>query len=96
MLHSMGHWQKTVHGYSGIRAPLHERLYALLRNFPDDASLDELARLGVRFVVVHTEFYAPGEWAQVGARIDENSSRLQLAYAAGTGRVYSLRLPATQ
>jgi hypothetical protein len=96
MLHSTGHWQKTVHGYSGIRAPLHERLYVLLRNFPDDASLDELARLGVRFVVVHTEFYPPGEWAQVGARIDQYSSRLQLEYAAGKGRVYSLSPPAQQ
>jgi len=96
MLHSMGHWQKTVHGYSGIRAPLHERLYALLRNFPDGASLEELARLDVRYVVVHTELYAPGEWAQVEARIDRYAGRLQLEYAAGSGRVYSLRPSATQ
>ena len=30
MLHSTAHWQKTVHGYSGIRAPLHDGLYVLL------------------------------------------------------------------
>jgi len=96
MLHSMGHWQKTVHGYSGIRAPLHDRLYVLLRGFPDAASLDELARLDVRYVVVHTELYPPGEWEQVAARIDRYGSRLQLEHVAGTGRVYSLHPPAPQ
>ena len=27
MLHSMAHWQKTVHGYSGLRPPLHYELF---------------------------------------------------------------------
>jgi hypothetical protein len=93
MLHSMAHWQKTVHGYSGIRAPLHDRLYVLLRNFPDEASLDELGRLGVRYVIVHTELYPLGEWEHVAARIDGYGRRLQLEHVAGTGRVYSLRRP---
>jgi len=96
MLHAMGHWQRTVHGYSGIRAPLHDRLYALLRNFPDPASLDELARLDVRYVVVHTELYPPGEWEQVSARIDGHGSRLRLEHVAGTGRIYSVQRPLSQ
>jgi len=96
MLHSMGHWQRTVHGYSGIRAPLHDRLYALLRNFPDAASLDELARLDVRYVVVHTELYPPGEWEQVAARIDGHGSRLRLEHVAGPGRIYSVQRPLSQ
>lgn len=96
MLHSTGHWQKTVHGYSGIRAPLHDRLYVLLRNFPDQASLDELARLEVRYVVVHTELYPPGEWDVVAAQIDRFGGRLRLEHVAGTGRVYSLSPSAQQ
>ena len=96
MLHSMAHWQKTVHGYSGIRAPLHDRLYVLLRGFPDGASLEELARLDVRYVVVHTELYAPGEWEQVAARIDRYGGWIRLEHVAGTGRVYSLHPPAPQ
>jgi len=96
MLHSMAHWQKTVHGYSGIRAPLHEHLYLQLRNFPDEASLRELARLGVGYVVVHTELYTPGEWPDVAARIDNYGSWLRLEHVAGTGRVYSVRPPGQQ
>ncbi len=91
MLHSMAHWQKTVHGYSGWRAPLHEQLYVKMRGFPDEDSLRELNRLGVTFVVVHTELYQPGEWPQVEARIEAFGGRLQLEHVAGAGRVYSLR-----
>ena len=31
MLHSMAHWQKTVHGFSGIRPALHDELYSATR-----------------------------------------------------------------
>ena len=48
MLHSMAHWQKTVHGYSGWLPALHERLYDLLRSFPDVESVDALRSMGVR------------------------------------------------
>jgi hypothetical protein len=96
MLHSMAHWQKTVHGYSGFRAPLHEQLYVQLRSFPDDASLEHLTRLGVDYVVVHTELYPPGEWDQVASRIDLYGDWLRLEHVAGAGRVYSLHRPGTQ
>ena len=42
-------------------------------------------------MVVHTEFYPPGEWEQVAARIDQYGTRNQLEHVAGTGRVYSLQ-----
>ena len=96
MLHATAHWQKTVHGYSGIRAPLHDRLYEFLRAFPDDACLDELDRLGVRYIVVHTELYPPGEWEQAAPRIEQQAGRLALEHVAGPGRIYSLRPPAAQ
>ena len=93
MLHSMTHWQKTVHGYSGWRAPLHEQLYLQMRNFPDEACLRSLAGLGVTYIVVHTELYPPGEWPQVEARLERSDDWLRLEHTAGTGRVYSLRAP---
>jgi hypothetical protein len=89
MLHSMAHWQKTVHGYSGLRPPLHETLYAEMLSFPDERSLGRLRDLGVRYVVIHTDLYPPGEWETVSARVREES-RLRLEHVAGTGRVYSI------
>ncbi len=90
MLHSMAHWQKTVHGYSGFEAPLHTRLYRELRGFPDDVSLGRLRDLGVSKIVVHEEMYRPGEWVQVQDRV-QRFPELTLEHVEGTGRVYALR-----
>lgn len=92
MFHSMGHWQRTIHGYSGMRPELHEVLYRQLYTFPDAASLDHLARLGVTYVVVHIDMYRdPGDWQAAEARLAQHSSRLKLEYQDKTSRVYSLR-----
>jgi hypothetical protein len=92
MLHATAHWQKTVHGYSGFRAPLHETLYRQLTRFPDDESLRALRDLGVTYVVVHADqYHEPGEWAAVAARLDAYQSELTLEYRDPTSRVYALR-----
>jgi hypothetical protein len=94
MLHSMAHWQKTVHGYSGLRPPLHDRLFAQLRSFPDAESLDALAGLGVTYVVVHvSEYHEPGEWEAVERRLEGYADRLSLEYRDRVSRVYALRRP---
>jgi hypothetical protein len=91
MFHSMAHWQRTVHGYSGIRPALHEQLYRDLRRFPDDRSLDALASLGVTYVVVHSDqYHQPGEWEAVAERLTAYTSRLTLEYQDKSARVYSI------
>jgi hypothetical protein len=89
MLHSTAHWQKTVHGYSGFRPPLHERLFAQLTTFPSEASIRSLTDLSVTYVVVHTDLYAPEEWKRIEAEI-EKVPALRLEHVEGAGRVYSL------
>ena len=64
MLHSTLHWQKTVEGYSGIRPPLHEKLYEQLTTFPDERSITALEDLRVTYIVVHTELYPNGRMAE--------------------------------
>ncbi len=91
MLHSMAHWQRTVHGYSGFRPPRHELLFRQLRTFPDEESLEHLRRLGVRYVVVHPDYYRPGAWPAVEERLRRFEDALRLEYQDDSGRVYSLR-----
>jgi hypothetical protein len=92
MLHSRAHWQRTVHGYSGMRPELHETLFRQLVRFPDVESLDALQNLGVTYVVVHIDqYYEPGEWSEVEKRLRDYSSRLTLEYEDRTARVYSLK-----
>ena len=90
MLHSTAHWQKTVHGYSGLRLPLHVELYDQLTRFPDEQSLASLSRLGVTYVVVHTDWYDSDDRAEIDARLNQFSHRLRLAHTDGEGRAYAL------
>lgn len=91
MLHSMAHWQKTVHGYSGMRPPLHDELYAQLRSFPDEQSIRRLIELGVTYVVVHPGMYPPEMWPSVDERLRTFHAQLALRYTGTDGRVYALR-----
>ena len=90
MLHSTAHWQKTVHGYSGIRPPQYDELYAALLHFPDEDSLSRLRRLGATHVVVHQGLYEEGEFAQVRARLDALRDRLPLVHEESGDAVYAL------
>ena len=90
MLHAMSHWQRTVHGYSGMRPPLHEQLFRQLSRFPDDESLAALAQINVTYIVVHIDEYQPGEWPAVRDRLDRYAEWLTLEYQDRGARVYSL------
>ena len=88
MLYSTAHWQKTVHGYSGFRSAAQERLFYELAAFPDETSVASLERVGVTYVVVHTDSYPPERRADVIARIDSFGPRLKLQYVDPGARVY--------
>jgi len=90
MLHSMAHWQRTVHGYSGFFHTVHDRLYPLLRSFPDLDSLTVLRELNVDYVVVHSNGYRPDEWPDVEKRLASYSSELRLLHEEQDGRVYAI------
>ena len=90
MLHATAHWQKTVHGYSGIRRPLHDELYMKLTDFPDPAAIEALREVGVTHVVVHTEQYQGDQWRTVESQL-ARSPDLEFVHAEGAGRVYALR-----
>jgi hypothetical protein len=92
MLHATAHWQKTVHGYSGIRPPLHDRLYKALNAFPDRASLDSLRSLGVTYIVVHEEQVPPDRRAALEDRLTRFAGEIELVHQDGEGRVYRIRV----
>jgi hypothetical protein len=91
MLHSTVHWQKTVHGYSGILPASHEILYRELGSFPNDQSLRHLKQMGVTYVILHATLFPSDTWKHVEDGLRAFESRLKLEYTDGEGRVYSLR-----
>ncbi|HYB95153.1 MAG TPA: hypothetical protein VEC39_09290 [Vicinamibacterales bacterium] len=91
MFHATGHWQKTIHGYSSLRRPLHDRLYLEMSGFPDATSINSLRSVGVTYVVVHTNDYGD-RWPAIEARIAETPA-LRLEHVEGEGRAYALLPP---
>ena len=90
MVHSTAHWQKTIHGYSGITPRLHETLFKTLLDFPDVRTLDDLESLGVTFVVFHKSLYRPQAWAAMQARIREFPEDLTPVFEDQEACVYKL------
>ena len=91
MRHAMAHWQRTIHGYSSLRRPLHDRLYVEMAAFPDPPSVDSLRELGVTFIVVHTDQYG-SRWPSIEEEI-AHTPALKLEHIEGAGRVYSILPP---
>jgi hypothetical protein len=79
ILHSMAHWQKTIHGYSGLLPDFSDELYSQLAHFPDATSIRRLRDVGVTYVVVHDPRIA----ARAGA-----FSELRLEHSEPDGSVY--------
>jgi hypothetical protein len=91
MLHSMAHWQKTVHGFSGFDPPDHMRLYNSMKSFPSAESLQHLREFGVTYVVLHIDRYDHEEWAPVAARLPAAEGELEVVFQDMRSRVYRLR-----
>ena len=90
MLHATAHWQKTIHGYSGIRRPFHDQLYLDLTAFPDARSIQSLREVGATHVIVHTDAYeSQDKWRMVEAQIAKTPA-LRLEHVEGAGRSYAL------
>ncbi len=90
MLHAMAHWQKTIHGYSGIEPVLHRDLYNDLRTFPSEHSIRRLAQLGVTYLIVHRSWFPPEERAALDEGLLAFGSRLTLEYSDPDSRAYSV------
>ncbi|HWI20467.1 MAG TPA: hypothetical protein VNT81_22080 [Vicinamibacterales bacterium] len=88
MLHATAHWQKTIHGYSGIRRKFHDELYDALSSFPDRDSMAGLRAAGVTYVVVHSAEYG-SRWPSVEENIKATPG-LRLTRTDGPDRVYTL------
>ncbi len=95
MIHGAAHWQPMVNGYSSLVPPFHMKLYAELHEFPTERGLAELERMGVNYIVVHTDMYQPDRWAEKENAIAAFGRRIRLARVEGEGRAYELvRVPA--
>ena len=90
MVHSMAHWQPTVHGFSGVLPPDHQKLFEAMSVFPSVDALTRLRALGVTYVVYHADFGAAGVAEEVDERFAPFTDALALVHQEPDGRVYRL------
>lgn len=62
-------WYPLVNGYSGNYPPSYLERLDRLAKFPDDRSMEQLRRDGVRYVVVHASEYTVSDLALVRTRL---------------------------
>ncbi len=61
MYFSTMHWQPMLNGYSGFRPGSYIDMVGRMENFPDDKTVDELRRRGVRVIILHKALYGDQE-----------------------------------
>lgn len=54
---SASHFKPVVNGYSTLIPPVYAELTEVLEDFPSSTAVDALARLRVRFVILHRDLY---------------------------------------
>jgi hypothetical protein len=95
---STGHWHPLVNGYSGYFTEEYVRTLLVMRTFPDIGSIRRLQSLGVRYVVLHREYYVDvNEFARVTTRIagypEDLSPFGRYRDAIGEAAVFTIRQP---
>jgi hypothetical protein len=56
------HWMPLLNGYSGYFPHAYlRRLERLREHFPDDNTMAELRKAGVRYIIIHSGGYTPAE-----------------------------------
>jgi hypothetical protein len=87
MVNRIGAWPKLVNGYSGFYPAAYLTFADRTRDFPDERSIREMARVGVSVLAVHERWYGP----RFGAIVAELDSRADVErigeYFAGEKRV---------
>jgi hypothetical protein len=91
MLHSMAHWEKTVHGYSGFEPSGHTSIYERMRSFPGPDALAALRGAAVDYIVVHIDRYPEAAWPSLLEQLQGASAGLELRFQNDGERVYRLR-----
>jgi len=71
MYYSTLHWHRLVNGYSGFYPEVYIRSLDVLETFPDREAVQRLRRLGVAYVILHSEF-APERYVQLRNQLVEH------------------------
>ena len=64
------HFKPIANGYSALVPPVYGELGATMESFPDAAGVELLRRLGIRYVILHRDFYLRTRASEIESRAD--------------------------
>ena len=87
MYYSTFHWARLLNGYSGFSPSWYPRLRVASREFPSDESIGVFRERGAEYFALHEEFYPPGRYRDVVARLEGRTdvSLVGISILAGRG-----------
>ncbi len=92
MLASTLHWKPLVNGYSSFFPSSYRRYSKILPDFPSEAAIEELQRIGVTYVVVHpAHYYDPSKAETVLATLAHRPEFIQVATGSDGTVLYRLQ-----
>lgn len=87
---SVYHWHPTPDGFSGFFPPTQDQLRAEIGHLPSERSVSLLQALDVRYLIIHTDYYAEAEW-RIMKQALVGSEALTLVETLGPDEVYQVR-----
>ena len=72
MYFSTFRWRNLINGYSGFQPDSYAALVEMMARFPDEASIAELRRRDIEYVIVHGAFYTALDYSRIVRRLDES------------------------
>jgi hypothetical protein len=70
MYFSTFRWRNLINGYSGFQPDSYAALVEMMATFPDEASIAELRRRDIEYVIVHGAFYTALDYSRIVRRLD--------------------------
>lgn len=87
MVSRIGAWPSLINGYSGFYPAAYLTFADRTRDFPDERSIREMARVGVNVLAVHQRWYGP-RFGEIVAELDSRTDVERIGeYFAGENRV---------
>jgi len=63
--YSSYHWRRLANGGTGFTPPAYKELRQWFNRFPDPRSVDLIQQLGIDYVILHQDAYAPEDWQRL-------------------------------
>ena len=92
-LRSINHWQPLVNGYSAYAPGPYVRLINELPDFPERHVIVSLREIGVRYILVHREYFSAEDFDRLMQKVEASSRVRPLrVFGDGDNRVVVLEL----